>query len=259
MRFASSALAALFSAAAFCSPAAAYEIDPITRQPVFYLPTAHRPQASATRRQLVSFTGGYAPGTVVVSTSRRRLYYVLGGGQAISYGVGVGRPGFTWAGTKTISMNLAVDSDTAKPLLAGSTNSNAVAQRGSVPEHQIKSPLTRADHNRACFECGIDGNCLASHRRRARFDDADEGCRNDELCLPRGARMFAHVRSRCRVSGGRRPGCRPERGDRGQQHQHWSCGCSLMRLPDQLFPAHLSRGCGTSSRRDTWRGRQAGC
>jgi len=104
MRFASFALAALFSATAFCAPAAAYEIDPITREPVFYLPTAHRPQASATRRQLVSFTGGYAPGTVVVSTSRRRLYYVLGGGQAISYGVGVGRPGFTWAGTKTISM-----------------------------------------------------------------------------------------------------------------------------------------------------------
>jgi len=104
MRFASFTLATLFSAAAFCAPAAAYEIDPITREPVFYLPTAHRPQASATRRQLVSFTGGYAPGTVVVSTSRRRLYYVLGGGQAISYGVGVGRPGFTWAGTKTISM-----------------------------------------------------------------------------------------------------------------------------------------------------------
>src|SRR5215218_10833075 len=105
MRFASFALAALFSAAAFCSPAAAYEIDPITREPVFYLPTAHRPQATATQRQLVSFTAGYAPGTVVVSTSQRRLYYVLGGGQAISYGIDVGRPGFTWAGTKTISMN----------------------------------------------------------------------------------------------------------------------------------------------------------
>jgi lipoprotein-anchoring transpeptidase ErfK/SrfK len=39
-----------------------------------------------------------------VSTSQRRLYFVLGGGQSISYGVGVGRPGFTWAGTKTITM-----------------------------------------------------------------------------------------------------------------------------------------------------------
>ena len=104
MRFASSALVALLSAAAFSGPAAAYEIDPITREPVFYFPSTHRPQASAIRRQVVTLTSEYAPGTVVVSTSQRRLYYVMGGGQAISYGVGVGRPGFTWAGTKTISM-----------------------------------------------------------------------------------------------------------------------------------------------------------
>jgi lipoprotein-anchoring transpeptidase ErfK/SrfK len=41
---------------------------------------------------------------VVISTSERRLYYVLGDGQAIRYGVGVGRQGFTWSGTKTVSM-----------------------------------------------------------------------------------------------------------------------------------------------------------
>ena len=53
-------------------------------------------------RELVAFTGNYAPGTVVVSTSERRLYYVLPNGEAIRYGVGVGRPGFTWSGSKTI-------------------------------------------------------------------------------------------------------------------------------------------------------------
>jgi lipoprotein-anchoring transpeptidase ErfK/SrfK len=105
MRIASAALAALLSAAACCTPAAAYEIDPITREPIIYFPaTQHRPMASGIRRQVVSFAGGYAPGTVVVSTSQRRLYYMLGGGQAVSYGVGVGRPGFTWAGTKTVTM-----------------------------------------------------------------------------------------------------------------------------------------------------------
>jgi lipoprotein-anchoring transpeptidase ErfK/SrfK len=62
------------------------------------------PQASAVPRQVVSYTGRHAPGTIVVSTRERRLYYVLGGGQAIRYGVGVGRPGFTWAGTKTVTM-----------------------------------------------------------------------------------------------------------------------------------------------------------
>jgi lipoprotein-anchoring transpeptidase ErfK/SrfK len=54
-------------------------------------------------RQLVMLRG-YAPGTIVISTSRRRLYYMLPGGQAIEYGVGVGRQGFTWSGTKTVSM-----------------------------------------------------------------------------------------------------------------------------------------------------------
>jgi lipoprotein-anchoring transpeptidase ErfK/SrfK len=45
----------------------------------------------------------YKKGTVVVSTKERRLYYVLGDGQAIEYGVGVGREGFTWSGEKTVT------------------------------------------------------------------------------------------------------------------------------------------------------------
>jgi len=52
----------------------------------------------------VLWHGGYAPGTVVISTKERRLYYVLPGGEAIQYGVGVGREGFTWSGTKTVTM-----------------------------------------------------------------------------------------------------------------------------------------------------------
>jgi lipoprotein-anchoring transpeptidase ErfK/SrfK len=61
-----------------------------------------RPQAVAIPREIVSFSG-YAPGTVVINTSERRLYYVLGDGQAIRYGVGVGRPGFEWSGTRYIA------------------------------------------------------------------------------------------------------------------------------------------------------------
>ncbi len=54
--------------------------------------------------QVVSWTHPeYKKGTVVVSTQKRRLYYVLGNGKAIEYGVGVGREGFTWSGTKAIS------------------------------------------------------------------------------------------------------------------------------------------------------------
>ncbi len=59
---------------------------------------------SAIQRETVAYDGPYGAGTIVVSTAERRLYYVLGGGQALRYGVGVGRPGFTWGGVQTITM-----------------------------------------------------------------------------------------------------------------------------------------------------------
>jgi lipoprotein-anchoring transpeptidase ErfK/SrfK len=51
----------------------------------------------------VPFDASYAPGTIVINTAERRLYYVLGGGQALRYGIGVGRIGFTWAGVTKVS------------------------------------------------------------------------------------------------------------------------------------------------------------
>jgi lipoprotein-anchoring transpeptidase ErfK/SrfK len=54
-------------------------------------------------RVTVTFEGNHKPGTIVISTSERRLYYVLGSGQAIRYGIGVGRDGFTWSGVKTVT------------------------------------------------------------------------------------------------------------------------------------------------------------
>ncbi len=62
-----------------------------------------RPQASSVRRETVSYDGKYAPGTIFVSSKERRLYFVLPNNQAIKYGVGVGRPGFDWAGTQVIT------------------------------------------------------------------------------------------------------------------------------------------------------------
>ncbi|MFC4174624.1 L,D-transpeptidase [Microvirga sp. GCM10011540] len=79
-------------------------IDPLTRQPLYSTDESLEAQAAPVPRQVVSFNGRYAPGTIVVSTSERRLYYVLGNGQAIQYGVGVGRPGFTWSGSHSITM-----------------------------------------------------------------------------------------------------------------------------------------------------------
>ena len=55
------------------------------------------------RRQVVNFETREAPGTIIIDTGNTALYLVLGGGRAMRYGVGVGRQGFTWAGTQTIS------------------------------------------------------------------------------------------------------------------------------------------------------------
>jgi lipoprotein-anchoring transpeptidase ErfK/SrfK len=55
------------------------------------------------RRTIVAYSTREAPGTVVIDTPNTALYYVLGSGRAIRYGVGVGREGFTWSGVQTIS------------------------------------------------------------------------------------------------------------------------------------------------------------
>jgi lipoprotein-anchoring transpeptidase ErfK/SrfK len=55
------------------------------------------------RRTVVAFNTPEAPGTIVIDTGNTALYFVLGQGRAIRYGVGVGREGFTWSGVQTIS------------------------------------------------------------------------------------------------------------------------------------------------------------
>ena len=59
--------------------------------------------ASPVARTTVSYPSNHAPGTIVVNTAERRLYYVLDSTQAIRYGIGVGRLGFTWAGITAVS------------------------------------------------------------------------------------------------------------------------------------------------------------
>jgi lipoprotein-anchoring transpeptidase ErfK/SrfK len=54
------------------------------------------------KRQVVNYPTREAPGTIIIDTPNTYLYYVLGNGQAMRYGIGVGREGFTWSGTQTI-------------------------------------------------------------------------------------------------------------------------------------------------------------
>ncbi|MDE2578757.1 MAG: L,D-transpeptidase [Hyphomicrobiales bacterium] len=98
-------LAGLFAGAAFAAPGV--DVDPLTHQPLVQRVVRGsdgRPLATAIQRETVYYSGKQAPGTIIISTSERRLYYVLPDGKAVKYGVGVGRPGFEWAGVKTISM-----------------------------------------------------------------------------------------------------------------------------------------------------------
>jgi lipoprotein-anchoring transpeptidase ErfK/SrfK len=55
------------------------------------------------RRQIVEFSTTEPAGTIIIDTPNTYLYFVLGNGRAIRYGVGVGREGFTWSGTERIS------------------------------------------------------------------------------------------------------------------------------------------------------------
>src|SRR5688572_7708692 len=64
--------------------------------------TAAMPQP-AQAGSIVGFPGEYSPGTVVVKTNARSLYYVLGNGKAVRYTVGVGRAGKQWTGTAMIT------------------------------------------------------------------------------------------------------------------------------------------------------------
>jgi lipoprotein-anchoring transpeptidase ErfK/SrfK len=116
----------LFSTAALALLGFALSGAPSSAQPLSLAPTARapsifdsimrnpppheatEPEESAAeipahlRRQVVSYAGHEAPGTVIVDTPNTYLYYVLGGGRAIRYGIGVGREGFTWSGVKTV-------------------------------------------------------------------------------------------------------------------------------------------------------------
>ena len=63
----------------------------------------YRSDKSPIPRKEIAFKEGYPAGTIIIDTSDRRLYHVLGNGKAMRYGVGVGREGFEWSGTNRVS------------------------------------------------------------------------------------------------------------------------------------------------------------
>jgi len=83
------------------APAAAHPIDQQVR-PTFGSMLGNL-FGSSTARMTVNYTGNQKPGTIIISTGHRRLYLVLGNGQALSYGIGVGKEGFAWSGVTQVS------------------------------------------------------------------------------------------------------------------------------------------------------------
>ena len=64
---------------------------------------AFAPAPAPANGDRVSVNDGYTPGTIVIRTGERRLYYFVGVGEAIRYPVGVGRAGMQWSGTAVVN------------------------------------------------------------------------------------------------------------------------------------------------------------
>ncbi|MGJ4887666.1 L,D-transpeptidase [Bradyrhizobium sp. HKCCYLS3077] len=84
------------------------------------------------RRQVVSYATREAAGTIVIDTPNKYLYYVLGNGQAMRYGIGVGRDGFTWSGVQSVTKKAEWPDWTPPPEM--------IARQPYLPRHMAGGP-----------------------------------------------------------------------------------------------------------------------
>jgi len=128
----------LIAAAGLCAAAVtsaeAQTMD--TRDVLGFGPNFFATGSSPIPRTTVMFPSDYAPGTIVVNTAERRLYLVQTNGQALRYGIGVGRDGFRWGGTHRITAK--------KEWPSWTPPSQMLARRPDLPRHMeggIENPL----------------------------------------------------------------------------------------------------------------------
>ena len=144
-RFAAAAFGALaIGATAFSAPAAAAPLPLFpfflpqieAAPPVQALPQDEEDRAvelpARLRRQVVSYASREAPGTIIIDTPNTYLYLVLGNGQAMRYGIGIGRDGFTWSGTQTITRKAEWPAWTPPPEM--------IARQPYLPRHMTGGP-----------------------------------------------------------------------------------------------------------------------
>jgi lipoprotein-anchoring transpeptidase ErfK/SrfK len=82
--------------------------------------------------QMVEYSGRESAGTIVVDTPNKFLFLVQGNGRAMRYGIGVGKPGFTWAGVKTITAK--------KEWPAWTPPAEMLQRRPDLPRHMEGGP-----------------------------------------------------------------------------------------------------------------------
>ncbi len=134
IRFFAAPIAAIALLTATAGGALAEEFD--SRDIMGGGPNFFRGGSSPIPRTTVNYAGTYAPGTIVVNTSERRLYLVLQNGQALRYGIGVGRDGFRWGGVHRITAK--------KEWPDWTPPSQMIARRPDLPRHMkggIENPL----------------------------------------------------------------------------------------------------------------------
>ena len=92
-----------------------------------------RPLDPKYEKQIVDYDGRERPGTIVIDTPNKFLYLVQNEGRALRYGIGVGRPGFTWAGVKTISGLDAAGGDAGAPAGSAAAHGRRTAEPARRP------------------------------------------------------------------------------------------------------------------------------
>jgi lipoprotein-anchoring transpeptidase ErfK/SrfK len=107
------------------APPAVEEATPEDQGSTFQLP-------ARLRRQVVSYATREAPGTIIIDTPNTYLYYVLGNGQAMRYGIGIGRAGFTWSGTQAVTKKAEWPDWTPPPEM--------IARQPYLPRHMAGGP-----------------------------------------------------------------------------------------------------------------------
>ena len=102
-----------------------YQTEPSEDQDTVEMPARFR-------RQTVAYATREAPGTIIIDTPNTYLYYVLGHGQALRDGIGVGRDGFTWSGTQSGSRKAEWPAWTPPPEM--------IARQPYLPRHMAGGP-----------------------------------------------------------------------------------------------------------------------